>query len=128
MLLANPHGIDLGALEPRLPDVLRTPDGMIDLAPELLVADVARLHDGLDGRRDHRFVLVGRRHLRSNNSWMHNVQRAGEGQAPLHRCTCTPTTPPSSGLADGDPAVVALAGGRGASCRSRSPTPSAPAW
>ena len=40
-LLANPHGVDLGALKPRLPDVLRTPDGMIALAPELLLADVA---------------------------------------------------------------------------------------
>ena len=43
VLLANPHGIDLGPLEPRLPEVLRTPTGMIELAPELLVADVARL-------------------------------------------------------------------------------------
>ena len=43
VLVANPHGVDLGALEPRLPDVLRTPSGMIELAPEPLVADLARL-------------------------------------------------------------------------------------
>ena len=106
-LLANPHGVDLGALKPRLPDVLRTPDGMIALAPELLARRPApACWDGLDGRRDHPFVLVGRRDLRSNNSWMHNVVGAGEGQAALHRCTSTPTTPPRSALADGDDAIV----------------------
>ncbi len=40
---AAPHGIDLGPLEPRLPEVLRTPSGKVELAPELIVADVARL-------------------------------------------------------------------------------------
>ena len=83
-LLANPHGVDHGALKPRLPDVLRTPDGMIALAPEILLADVARLHEGLDGRRDHPFVLIGRRDLRSNNSWMHNVSVLVKGKP---RCT-----------------------------------------
>jgi anaerobic selenocysteine-containing dehydrogenase len=105
VLEANPHGIDLGALEPRLPDVLRTPDGMIDLAPAILLADVARLHDGLDGRRDHRFVLIGRRHLRSNNSWMHNVQVLVKGKP---RCTLQlhPDDADELGLHPGDPAVV----------------------
>jgi anaerobic selenocysteine-containing dehydrogenase len=105
VLEANPHGIDLGALEPRLPDVLRTPDGMIDLAPAILLADVARLHDGLDGRRDHRFVLIGRRHLRSNNSWMHNVQVLVKGKP---RCTLHlhPDDAAELGLADGDAARV----------------------
>jgi anaerobic selenocysteine-containing dehydrogenase len=82
-LLANPHGIDFGALKPRLPDVLRTPDGMVALAPEILLADVARLQGGLDRRRNG-FVLVGRRDLRSNNSWMHNVGILVKGKA---RCT-----------------------------------------
>src|SRR6266545_3410761 len=75
-LLENPHGVDLGPLEPRLPEVLRTKSGMVELAPEPLVADVERLraslaraHDGGAGG----FVLIGRRHLRSNNSWMHNI-------------------------------------------------------
>jgi anaerobic selenocysteine-containing dehydrogenase len=104
-LLANPHGVDLGALEPRLPDVLRTPDGMISLAPEVLVADMHRLEAGLDGRRDHPFVLIGRRHLRSNNSWMHNVQVLVKGKP---RCTMHlhPDDAAALGLADGDPAVV----------------------
>jgi anaerobic selenocysteine-containing dehydrogenase len=105
VLLANPHGIDLGALKPRLPDVLRTPDGMVDLAPAVLVDDVARLHQGLDGRRDHRFVLIGRRQLRSNNSWMHNLGVLVKGKP---RCTVQlhPDDAASLGLATGDPASV----------------------
>lgn len=105
VLLANPHGVDLGALKPRLPDVLRTPDGMIALAPEILLADVARLHEGLDGRRDHPFVLIGRRHVRSNNSWMHNVNVLVKGKP---RCTMHvhPDDAAALGLSDGDPAIV----------------------
>jgi anaerobic selenocysteine-containing dehydrogenase len=104
-LLEHPHGIDYGPLEPRLPDVLRTPDGMIDLAPELVLGDLGRLEAGLDGRRDHRFVLVGRRHLRSNNSWMHNVNVLVKGKP---RCTLHlhPDDAAELGLSDGDPALV----------------------
>ncbi|MEO7430413.1 MAG: molybdopterin oxidoreductase family protein, partial [Acidimicrobiales bacterium] len=104
-LIAAPHGVDLGALKPRLPDVLRTPDGMIALAPGLLLGDVPRLRDGLDGRRDHPFVLVGRRHVRSNNSWMHNVSVLVKGKP---RCTMHlhPDDAAALGLADGDPAIV----------------------
>jgi anaerobic selenocysteine-containing dehydrogenase len=78
-----PHGIDLGPLRPRLPGVLRTPTGRIELAPQPLTADVARLRDSV-GRRADRFVLIGRRHLRSNNSWMHNVSALAGG---TNRCT-----------------------------------------
>ena len=104
-LLANPHGVDHGALKARLPDVLRTPDGMIALAPPILVADVARLHEGLDGRRDHPFVLIGRRDLRSNNSWMHNVAVLVKGKP---RCTAQlhPDDAAALGLAAGDDAIV----------------------
>jgi anaerobic selenocysteine-containing dehydrogenase len=85
MLLANPHGIDFGPLGPRLPDALRTPDGLIDLAPEALVADVERLAAARDRRRpEGDFVLIGRRQLRSNNSWMHNIGVLVKGKA---RCT-----------------------------------------
>ena len=70
-LIDNPHGIDLGPLEPRLPEVLRTPTGRIDVAPAVLLealTDASSLlnHDSPPPR----FTLVGRRHLRSNNSWM----------------------------------------------------------
>ncbi|MBA2282879.1 MAG: molybdopterin-dependent oxidoreductase [Acidimicrobiia bacterium] len=110
-LLDAPHGIDLGALEPRLPDALRTPTGKIELAPEPILADVPRLHesvrDGTLGRTDERpFLLVGRRHLRSNNSWMHNVEVLVKGKP---RCTLQlhPDDAARLGLAEGDPAVVA---------------------
>jgi anaerobic selenocysteine-containing dehydrogenase len=78
---------------------------MIALAPEIIVADVARLRDGLDGRRDHPFVLIGRRDLRSNNSWMHNVNVLVKGKP---RCTMHlhPDDAATLGLADGDQAVV----------------------
>lgn len=82
-LLEHPHGIDLGPLEPRLPDVLRTPSGMVELAPDVLVADANRLRASLDSRGNG-LVLIGRRHLRSNNSWMHNIPVLVKGKP---RCT-----------------------------------------
>ncbi len=82
-LEAAPHGIDLGPLQPRLPEVLRTPSGKVELAPGPIVADVPRLREELD-RQDGGFVLIGRRQLRSNNSWMHNVAPLVKGKP---RCT-----------------------------------------
>jgi anaerobic selenocysteine-containing dehydrogenase len=103
-LEAAPHGIDLGALEPRVPDVLRTPTGKIELAPDQIVADVPRLEASLAERADG-FVLVGRRQLRSNNSWMHNLPNLVGG---TNRCTLhvTPADAERVGLADGGDAVV----------------------
>lgn len=82
------HGIDLGPLHPRLPDLLHTPDKRIRLAPPAFVAEVRRLaadaaRDGTpsDGRD---LTLIGRRQLRSNNSWMHNSPRLMKGG---DRCT-----------------------------------------
>jgi anaerobic selenocysteine-containing dehydrogenase len=86
-LAEQPHGVDLGPLEPCLPGRLATPDKRIDLAPRLLVQDIARL-DGLlesDGQpTGHELLLIGRRDLRTNNSWMHNSRRMVKGPA---RCT-----------------------------------------
>jgi anaerobic selenocysteine-containing dehydrogenase len=81
-----PHGIDLGPLQPRLPDALRTASGRIELAPELLTADVPRLSEALERPRDGELVLVGRRNLRSNNSWMDNLPLlvSGPAQCTLH--------------------------------------------
>jgi len=84
VLEANPHGVDLGPLEPRVPEVLRTPSGKIELAPEPIVEDVARLRESLTRRRNGDMVLIGRRDLRSNNSWMHNVDVLVRGK---DRCT-----------------------------------------
>ncbi len=78
-----PHGIDLGPLRPRLTEILRTPSGKVELAPAQLVSDVARLRESLDRGAD-AFVLIGRRHLRSNNSWMHNLPALAGG---TNRCT-----------------------------------------
>jgi anaerobic selenocysteine-containing dehydrogenase len=83
-LEAAPHELDLGPLAPRLPDVLRTAGGAIELTPELLVADVPRLHEALARTPADGPVLIGRRHLRSNNSWMHNLPVLVKGKS---RCT-----------------------------------------
>ncbi len=85
-LEAAPHGLDLGALQPRLPDALRTASGMIELAPELLVADVERLRGALERPVNGGLVLIGRRNQRSNNSWMHNLPMlvSGPPQCTLH--------------------------------------------
>ena len=98
-----PHGIDLGPLTPRLPDALRTRSGRIELAPEPVVADVGRLREALDRPPAEGTVLVGRRHLRSNNSWMHNLPMLVRGPA---QCTVHvhPEDAERYGLADGAPA------------------------
>jgi anaerobic selenocysteine-containing dehydrogenase len=82
-LKAETHGIDMGPLSPRLPEILRTPSGRIELAPSYITADLDRLRRSL-ARADDGLVLVSRRHLRSNNSWMHNVARLMSGR---DRCT-----------------------------------------
>jgi anaerobic selenocysteine-containing dehydrogenase len=110
-LLEHPHGIDLGPLEPRLPDVLRTPSGKVELAPEILVGDVARLRAALEERRDpSTLVLIGRRHVRSNNSWMHNVSVLVKGRP---RCTLEmhPDDASRAGLVSGGLAQVASRAG-----------------
>jgi len=78
------HGVDLGPLEPRIPEILRTASGKVELAPAPIVADVARLEASLRARRNGGMVLIGRRQLRSNNSWMHNVPNLVRGK---DRCT-----------------------------------------
>ncbi|WP_426572425.1 molybdopterin-dependent oxidoreductase [Aquihabitans sp. McL0605] len=104
VLLAHPHGVDLGPLEPRLPDVLRTPTGMIQLDVPQVMADLPRLAAALD-REVPEAVLVGRRDLRSNNSWMHNVEVLVKGRP---RCTLHvhPDDAERWGLVDGKDAIV----------------------
>jgi anaerobic selenocysteine-containing dehydrogenase len=79
----HPHGIDLGPLESRLPNALRTVSGKIELAPDEIVADIDRLRHRLKGESNG-MVLIGRRQLRSNNSWMHNIPTMMRGS---NRCT-----------------------------------------
>jgi anaerobic selenocysteine-containing dehydrogenase len=105
-----PHGIDLGPLEPRLPDALRTPSGKIELAPEPIVADVERLRAALAREHNGGMVLVGRRQLRSNNSWMHNLEPLVKGK---ERCTAHvhPDDAERFGLTDGGRARVSSRAG-----------------
>jgi anaerobic selenocysteine-containing dehydrogenase len=109
-LEARPHGVDLGPLQPRIPEVLRTPSGKIELAPAPLVADVIRLRAGL-GERPAPLVLIGRRELRSNNSWMHNLEPLVKGD---DQCTLLihPDDAARHGLADGALAEVTSAAAR----------------
>lgn len=93
--------IDLGPLQPRLPEVLRTPSGKVELAPPELIEDLRRLKPKPPGE----FVLIGRRELRSNNSWMHNLPLLVKGPSP-----CTMLIHPEDarrlGLESGSEAVV----------------------
>ncbi len=83
-LKENPNGVDLGPLQPSLPERLFTRDGRINLAPRRYLEDLGRLHDLLKTPADTELQLIGRRHVRSNNSWMHNSQRLVKGK---DRCT-----------------------------------------
>ncbi|GAB2525840.1 molybdopterin-dependent oxidoreductase [Nocardia heshunensis] len=83
VLLDNPHGIDLGPLESRLPGVLRTASRKVELAPAEMLADLERLRARATAAQPE-MVLVGRRQLRSNNSWLHNV---GPLMGGSNRCT-----------------------------------------
>jgi anaerobic selenocysteine-containing dehydrogenase len=106
-----PHGLDLGALEPRLPGRLGTADHKVHLAPIAYLADLSRLTARHAAPAAAGLVLIGRRHLRSNNSWMHNTERLTKGPA---RCTLLihPDDAAARGLAHGGVAKVST--GRGA--------------
>ena len=82
----NPHGLDFGPLQPRLPQRLSTPNQRINLAPDLLTRDLPRIRKALESYRlaPGELLLIGRRHVRDNNSWMHNSERLVKGR---NRCT-----------------------------------------
>ncbi|MER7924412.1 molybdopterin oxidoreductase family protein [Streptomyces sp. NPDC096057] len=108
-LLAHPHGIDLGPLASRLPQPLKTRSGKVELLPQPILDDLPRLRQAMSERADG-LVLVGRRHLRSNNSWMHNVPALTGG---TNRCTLHihPEDAERLGVADGAPVRIKGAGG-----------------
>ena len=106
----NPHGIDLGALIPLLPERLNTSGKRIQLAPEIILNDVPRIRAKLQEAQSaqangYDLLLIGRRHLRSNNSWMHNSERLVRGK---NRCTLMihPDDAQSRGLSDGQTVCV----------------------
>ena len=109
-LKAAPDGINFGPMVPRIPDVLGTSDARIRLAPQYLVDDLPRLARRLRRQSDD-LVLVSRRHLRSNNSWLHNVSALMKGR---DRCTLLMHRADAArhGLHDGDLVGVTSEGGR----------------
>jgi len=101
-LKQHPHGIDLGPLEPRLDGLISHENGRIDLAPQPIQEDFERLRNTLQApcRQNDEFLLIGRRTLRSMNSWLHNARRLVSGTSPcvlfMH-----PENAKSLGLTDG---------------------------
>jgi anaerobic selenocysteine-containing dehydrogenase len=106
VLLDNPHGVDLGALEPRIPEMLRTPSGRIELSPPQLLADMERLEASIALVDPDQMLLVGRRELKSNNSWMHNIKVLTKGSL-----SCTAQIHPDDaarlGVVTGSPLRIA---------------------
>lgn len=107
---AAPGGIDLGELTPRIPELLRTPSGKIELAPASFLADLARPARDLANAAAP-MVIIGRRDVRSNNSWMHNLPLLAKGP---ERCTALvhPDDAKRLGLRDGAMAHISNSNGR----------------
>ena len=102
-------GIDLGALQPRIPEMLRTPSGKVELAPPSLLQDLQRAAKDVRGPAPD-LVIIGRRDVRTNNSWMHNLPILAKGP---FRCTALvhPTDAQRLGLQNGALADIRSAGG-----------------
>ncbi|EON91065.1 hypothetical protein MARLIPOL_15487 [Marinobacter lipolyticus SM19] len=101
----NPNGVDLGPLRPCMPERLFTRDGKVNLAPRRYLKDLDRLHELLASPATDELLMIGRRHVRSNNSWMHNSQRLVKGK---DRCTLIihPRDAARCGLQPGDSAEI----------------------
>ncbi|MFI8747290.1 molybdopterin oxidoreductase family protein [Pseudomonas sp. NPDC077186] len=95
----HPHGLDLGPLQANLAARLKTASKAVEAAPELLLGDLARFAAQLPPAAD-QLLLIGRRHVRSNNSWMHNYHRLVKGK-PRHQLLMNPADLARRGLVDG---------------------------
>ncbi|KGN42322.1 dehydrogenase [Knoellia aerolata DSM 18566] len=108
-LSRTPGGVDLGPLQPRLPERLRTPDRRVSLTPEVVTDGLALLRSRLPALRraasSDELLLIGRRHQRDNNSWMHNSTRLTRGR-PRHQLLMHPDDLAARGLADGSLVTV----------------------
>ena len=104
------HGIDLGPMKPCLPERLRTDNRLINLAPDVFVKDIERVRSRLTSsvESNGELLLIGRRQLRSNNSWMHNSQRLVKGNPAKPQCTILmhPTDAADRDLRQGQVVVV----------------------
>lgn len=96
---AAPHGIDLGPLLPGFADRLATASGKIECAPQFLINDLKRLAEYATPNNPDELLLIGRRHVRSNNSWMHNYHRLVKGK-PRWQLMMHPEDMQSRGLSD----------------------------
>jgi len=117
----NPHGLDMGPMVPRVREILHTQSQMIEIAPPYIVGDLPRLLDRLESDRKkadpsdpkaskNGLLLVSRRHVRSNNSWMHNVRVLVKGK---DRCTLLihPEDAKRTGVSDGSLAHISSEAG-----------------
>jgi anaerobic selenocysteine-containing dehydrogenase len=108
-LRRSPGGIDLGPLQPALPGALHHRNKRIDLAQRLILDDLPRLASLATGN-DGELLLIGRRHLRNNNSWMHNSARLVKGK-PRHQLLMNPDDLAERDLTDGQLVNVSSAAG-----------------
>ena len=99
MLAEHPHGVDLGPLTPNLAARLKTANGWVQAAPAVILADLARFAAQPLPPADE-LLLIGRRHVRSNNSWMHNYHRLVKGK-PRHQLLMHPEDLARRQLSDG---------------------------
>jgi anaerobic selenocysteine-containing dehydrogenase len=99
-LKKNPHGIDLGPLQNMLPKGLKHKDKKIHLNVDFYQGDLDRVKEMMQQYNDDQILLIGRRHVRSNNSWLHNSQRLVKGKS---RCTLMlhPETAKQKGIEQG---------------------------
>ena len=99
------NGYDMGPLKPRLPERLKTERGKIECMPEPIMPDWDAFESHLAGTQNDNFLLIGRRHIRSNNSWLHNSRRLIKGK---DRCTMMihPESAEQLGLTEGAMAKV----------------------
>ena len=104
-LIDNPHGIDLGPLHRMLPEAIKHADKQINLNVDFYQADLARVKEMMQQYNDQEILLIGRRHVRSNNSWLHNSYRLVKGKS---RCTLMlhPETAEQHGIVDGQDVKV----------------------
>jgi len=100
----HPHGLDLGALKANLGGRLKTETQQVQAAPAILIADLQRFAAQALPKAGE-LLLIGRRHVRSNNSWMHNYQRLVKGK-PRHQLLMNPADLAQRGLVDGQPVRV----------------------
>ena len=102
----HPHGLDLGPLRPSLVDRLNTESGRIQLLPDYVVSDLPRLERVSQEHQEQTLLLIGRRHVRSNNSWLHNSHRLVKGK-PRWKLLMHPADMAARNLADDDHVEVA---------------------